>query len=263
MKQFFNILLVTVLLTSCNEYQKALKSEDSATKFKMGVKLYEEGKYAKANRLFIQIVPNYRGKPQAEKLMFLYADTFYQMNENYTAGYQFERFATAYPKSEKVEEAMYKSAQSYSKLSPIFSKDQTETKNALDKLQQFANLYPESQYLDEINKLVKEMQFKLENKAYSIAKQYNAIGDYKASISTFDNFIIDFPGSSLRENALYYRFDSAYQLAVNSIASKKMERLNKASNFYHAFLKAYPNSEYKQKASKSFQDIEKHLLTLS
>ena len=81
MKKFFYILLVFTVLSSCSEYQKVLKSEDIATKFKMGEELYNEGKFAKANRLFAQIVPNYRGKPQAEKLMYLYSNSFYQMGD--------------------------------------------------------------------------------------------------------------------------------------------------------------------------------------
>ena len=79
----------------------------------MGEALYNEGKYAKANRLFAQIVPEYRGKPQAQKLMYLYAQTFYKMKDYYISSYRFERFATAYPKSEKLEEALFLSAQSY------------------------------------------------------------------------------------------------------------------------------------------------------
>lgn len=259
MKHLFYILVASVLLSSCSEYQKVLKSEDVAAKFQLGEQLYNEGKYNKANRLFTQIVPSYRGKPQAEKLMYLYANTFYETDQEYLAGYQFERFVTAYPRSEKLEEAYYKSAMSYAALSPVYSKDQHETKNALEKLQLFANLYPSSSYMPEINKTVKELQYKLELKAYSIAKQYNHISDYQASIKSFDNFIVDFPGSSLREKALFYRFDSAYQLATKSVESKKQERLEKAKSYYSAFKKLYAQSEFIEDAEKMNEDINKQL----
>ena len=221
MKKLVYILLTLVVFSSCSEYQKVLKAEDIAPKFKMGESLYNEGKYAKANRLFAQIVPNYRGKPQAEKLMYLYSNTFYKLKEYYNAGYQFERFAASYPKSEKVAEAAFLSVKSYYMLSPIYTKDQTETKEAIDKIQEFINLYPESEHVAEANTLFKELEFKLEEKAFSIAKQYNHISDYPASIKSFDNFVFDFPGSSLREDALFYRFDSAYQLAMKSVEYKK------------------------------------------
>ena len=73
MNKILYIFLLLVTLSSCSEYQKALKSEDTATKFKLGEELYNAGKYDKANKLFAQIVPSYRGKPQAEKLMYLYS----------------------------------------------------------------------------------------------------------------------------------------------------------------------------------------------
>jgi len=259
MKRIFYILILVLSFTSCNEYQKALKSEDIATKFKMGEALYNEGKWAKANKLFVQIVPNYRGKPQAEKLMYLYADTFYQMKDFYLSGYQFERFAKAYPKSTKLEEAYYKSALSYGELSPVYSKEQEETATALEKLQLFANLYPNSSYMPEINKLVKDLNFKMENKAYSIARQYNLISDYKASIAAFDNFLSDFPGTSLREKALYYRFNSAYELGTRSVEYKKQARLEKAKSYFSGFKKAFPNSEFIEDATKMNEVLTEQL----
>ena len=112
-----------------------------------------------------KLYPNYRGKPQAEKLMYLYSNSFYKMKDYYVAGYQFERFASSYPKSEKLEEASFFSAKSYYMLSPAYSKDQKETKEAIEKLQEFINLFPESEYLPEANKLVKELDFQARNES--------------------------------------------------------------------------------------------------
>ncbi|MFD0988991.1 outer membrane protein assembly factor BamD [Mariniflexile jejuense] len=268
MNKFLYILLAFTILSSCSEYQKALKNEDIATKFKMGEDYYNEGKFAKANKLFAQIVPNYRGKPQAEKLMFLYSNSFFQMKDYYTAGYQFERFASSYPKSEKLEEASFLGSKSYYMLSPIYSKDQKETKEAIEKLQNFINLFPQSEYLSEANKLVKELDYKLEKKAFETAKQYNTISDFPASVKSFDNFMFNFPGSTLREEALYYRLDSAYKLAVNSVEYKntingvvhlKKERLEQAKEFSTAFKKAFANSKHLEEVNKMASTIDEEL----
>ena len=276
MNKFFYILIVFTVLSSCNEYQKALKADGEgaiATKFKMGEALYNEGKFAKANRLFAQIVPNYRGKPQAEKLMYLYSNTFYKMRDFYIAGYQFERFASSYPKSEKLEEASFLSAKSYYQLSPIYSKEQKETKEAIEKLQEFINLFPGSKYISEANTLVQELDFKLEKKAYEIARQYNHISDYPASVRSFDNFIFEFPGSKLRENALFYRLNSAYKLAVNSVEYKntpqnglvhlKKERLETAKEYSEAFKEIYANSEYIENVNEMASAINEVLKSYS
>ncbi|WP_242085095.1 outer membrane protein assembly factor BamD [Aestuariivivens sediminis] len=257
------ISFVILTLSSCSEYQKVLKAEDIAPKFKLGEELYDAGKFDKANRLFAQIVPNYRGKPQAEKLMYLYADSFYKMKDYYVSGYQFERFASSYPNSEKLEEASFLSAKSYYMLSPVYTKDQTETKEAIEKLQNFINLFPESQYLVEANKLVKELEFKLEQKAFSIAKQYNHISDYPASIKSFENFIFEFPGSSLREDAMFYKLDSAYKLAINSVEYKKEERLKDAKSNLDAFKKYFVNSKYMEEVNNMMEEIDNELQQFS
>lgn len=268
MKQFLYILISLLVLSSCSEYQKALKSEDIAEKFKLGDSLYNQGKYEKANKLFAQIVPSYKGKPQAEKLMFLYSNSFYKMKDYYVAGYQFERFVESYPNSEKLEEAAFLSAKSYYTLSPPYSKDQKATVEAIEKLQNFLNLYPESEYSVEANKLFKELDYKLEKKAYEIAKQYALIApgytkDFNAAIKSFDNFIFEFPGSVLREDALFYKFDAAYQQAMNSVEYKKELRLNQAKEYYTSFKKAYSDSKYIQEADKMALSLEEELKNYS
>ncbi|GGK15240.1 outer membrane protein assembly factor BamD [Yeosuana aromativorans] len=263
MKKFIYIVLVLGLFSSCSEYQKALKSEDTATKFKLGQELYDSGKFEKANKLFAQIVPDYRGKPQAEKLMYLYSQTFYKMKDYYVAGYQFERFASSYPKSEKVDEASFLAAKSNYMLSPVYSKDQTETKKAIEKLQEFINLYPESEYLPEANKLVKELDYKLEKKAFEIAKQYDRISDYEASIKSFDNFIFDFPGSTLREDALFYKLDASYKLAINSVEYKKQKRLHAAELNAETFIKSFADSKYMDQVNDMLVNIKEQLKNYS
>jgi outer membrane protein assembly factor BamD len=255
MKKFAYILFSVIVFSSCSEFQKAIKSEDVATKFKMGTELFDAGKYGKANRLFVQIVPKYRGKPQAQKLMYMYSMSFYHMKDYYTANYQFERFVSAYPTSEKLEEAAFLGAKSYYHLSPVYTKDQKDTKEAIEKLQEFINRFQESEYLDEANVLVKELDYKLENKAFSIAKQYNHINDFQSSIRSFDNFILEYPGTPFREKAMFYRLDSAYKLAINSISNKKEARIESAIAYYNTFKKSYTDSEFVDQANEMIEEL--------
>lgn len=255
MKKLVYILFTILVFSSCSEFQKAIKSEDVATKFKMGTELFDAGKYNKANRLFVQIVPKYRGKPQAQKLMYMYSMTFYHMKDYYTANYQFERFVSAYPTSEKLEEAAFLGAKSYYHLSPIYTKDQKDTRAAIEKMQEFINRFPESSYLGQANTLVQELDYKLENKAYSIAKQYNHIEDFQSSIKAFDNFILEYPGTPFREKAMFYRLDSAYKLAINSVINKKEQRVNDAIGYFNSFNKSYAESEYMNQASKMNDEL--------
>lgn len=260
MKKLIGIFGIFLVLSSCSELQKALKSEDIKTKFDLGTRLYEEGKYSKANRLFTQIVPKYRGKPQAEKLMFMYSNSFYEMSDYHISGYQFDRFTTAYTTSEKVEEAAFLAAKSYYMLSPVYSKEQKETYQAIEKLQLFINKYPESEYLTEANSMVKELNAKLERKAFEIAKQYNITAriaiDYEACIKSMDNLLLEYPGSKFREDALYWKLDSEYKLATNSIEQKKADRTATAIEFYKAYKRIAKKPELIEAADKMFADLQ-------
>lgn len=259
MKKIVLLLLTVFLFYSCNEYQKALKTEDIATKFDMSSKLYEAAKYSKAIRLFEQLAPTYRGKPQAEKLFYMFAQSYYKTSQYYLAAYQFESFVSGYPKSERIEEAAFLGAKSYSMLSPVYSLDQTDTFKAIDKLQVFIDSYPNSIYLPEANKILKALNEKVEKKVFENAKQYNTISDYKAAIVALDNFIVDYPGTPYKEDALFYKFDSAYQLAVNSIPSKMEERLNVAKTAYSNLIKFKADTQYKKKSDQMLVQIEKNL----
>ncbi len=263
MKRGLYILFTAIILVSCSDFQKTLRSDDVAEKFKMGTELFEAGKWSKAHRLLNQILPQYRGKPQAEKLTFMHAMCSYRMRDYYIASYHFDKFTDIYPQSEKAEEAAFLAAKGYYYNSPVYSKEQKETVEAIEKLQLFVNAYPNSQYLSEANTLVKELDFKLEKKAFEIAKQYDLIRDYKASIKSFNNFLLEFPGTTLRNEAMFYRFDAAYNLAILSIDELKEERLNNALGYYNALKKAYPNSEFLEDADRMKEELQQELNTFT
>ena len=259
MKKIISLLLLVAVFSSCNEYQKALKTEDVAVKFDMATKLYDAGKYSKAIRIFEQIAPAYRGKPQAEKLFYMFAQSYYKTKQYTLSGYQFESFVSGYPKSEKLQEAAYLGAKSYSMLSPVYSLDQTDTNKALDKLQTFIDNYPNSQYLAEANSTVKVLSEKIEKKVYENAKGYNTISDYKSAIVALDNFIADYPGTPFKEDALFYKLDSAYQLGINSIPSKMEERLIVAKTAQLNLMKYNAETKYKKVADEMLVRIDKDL----
>jgi len=263
MKKILSILLLTLIFSSCSEYQNALKTEEIGVKYDVATKQYDKGKYMKAIRLFEQIAPSYRGRPQAEKMFYLYAQSYFKTKQYYSSGYQFESFVTSYPKSEKVEEASYLGAISYSKMSPRYSLDQVDTYKAIDKLQAFINTYPTSEYLAGANVIVKDLREKLEKKSFEVAKQYNTIADHKAALLVLDNFITDFPGTKYKGQALFYKLDSAFKLAVNSIDSKKAERLANAKSAYLNLMKYNQETEFKEKADQMLVQIEADLKQFS
>lgn len=260
MKKSLLAITIVSLFASCSSYQKLLRSDDMAKKYSAADSLYKIGKYKKSLALMEQIVPAFRGKPQAEPLMYRYANTFYNLEDFYLSGYQFERFVISYPKSDSVEIASYKSAKSYYELSPRYSLDQKDTYTAMEKLQGFIDNFPNSEYRNDANAMVIELREKLEKKDYETANQYLRISDYKAAIESFDNFIVDHPGSKYRQQAFYGRIEASYLLAINSVPYLVEERLKQTKKHYESFLKYYKEGTLKTDADEILQDVDKRLL---
>ncbi len=264
MRSLLLLCCAMVFLSSCSEYQKVLKNTDAKAKYDMAEKLYNEGDYKRAVRLFEQIAPQYVGKPQGERVMFFFADSYFKTEDYYLAGYQFERFVKSYPRSEKIQEASFLGAKSYYMLSPRYSLDQTDTDKALSKLQTFINTYPESEYFEEANSMATELTTKKEKKEIEIAKQFNKLGKFNypiliSAITALDNFISDNPGSIYREEALYYRIEATTNLAMNSTEDKKKERLEDALASYNNLMRYFPESKFKDEADDLAETIKKEL----
>ena len=252
-------LVTVVLLSGCSEYQKVLNKGKVEDQYKMAVKLFEDGKYNKAITLFEKVTPTYQRKPQMERIQFMVAQANYNTKSYELAAYYFNRFLANYPQSSKIEEATYLTAHSYYLAAPKYSRDQKDTHKALQAFQNFIDKYPDAVRTADANKHYNELTFRLEKKAFEIAKQYYRIESYKASIIAFENFMQDHIGSDLKEDALYYKFLASNELAVNSILLKKEERLQNAVTVYNKFKKNYSDSKRIKELDGLYNNLNKQI----
>lgn len=260
----FTAAIGLMLLTSCSEYQQVLKNNDLTEMYELANRYYQEEDYFKAKRLYELIAPKYAGRPQGERLSFFFADAQFKTRAYYLSSYQFERFIKAYPNSDKREEASFLEAESYYHMSPRFSLDQTDTDKALEKLQNFINNYPNSEYFNRANERVQELKIKKERKAFEIAKQYDNLGEFNlpvlfSAIKSLNNFIIEYPGSIFREEALFIRIKSATVLAENSTANRMMERYEEALDYYKDFRRYYERSKFDEEVEYYHAKIQSGL----
>jgi outer membrane protein assembly factor BamD len=256
------LLMLSLLLFSCGEYQKVLNKGTTAEQYKMAVKMYETKEYSKALRLFEKITPVYRGKPQMERIQFMVAQSNFNEKNYSTSGYYFDRFAKNYPKSSKKEEAAFLSAYSYKLASPSYSLDPTDVNKALASFQEFINTYPASSKIDEANKHYKELRYKLQKKYFEIAKTYYRTADYdlrnyNAAIQAFDNLLSDYLGSEFKEEALYFRLKAAHDFVLKSYDRRKPERINDAIEAYQKLKRNFPESKYMEDSDKMLATLQK------
>jgi outer membrane protein assembly factor BamD len=260
MQRSLNIITLSFLIISCNDYQKLLNSSESEVdKYTAAETYYNNGEYRRANSLIEQIIPSYRGKPQGERLVYFFANSYFETKLYYSAATQFENFIKSYPNSQRIQEAYFMEAKSYYMLSPLYTLDQEDTYTGIDKFQIFINRFPNSEYVAEAIELIDELQNKLEKKEFEIAKQYYTIRDYNSAIKSIDNFIADNPGTIFREEALYYRWLSQYEIAINSVESRIPERVTELERSLDNFLNYYPETIFIEDLSKKI-NIAKQLL---
>ena len=255
------LLMFSLVLFSCGEYQKVLNRGTAEEQYKMATKMYESNKYSKALRLFEKITPTYRGKPQMERIQFMVAQSNFNEKSYSSSAYYFDRFAKNYPKSSKKEEASFLSAYSYKLASPRFSLDATDTKKALEAFQTFIDTYPDSDKIEEANTHYKELRYKLQKKSFEIAKTYYRTADYdlrnyKSSIQAFDNLLSDYLGSEFKEEAYYYRLKAAHDFVLKSTVRRKPERIKDAIEAYEKLKRNFPESKFMEASNEMLATLD-------
>lgn len=256
-KAFYIFIIMTaVLISGCSEYNKVLKSSDIEYKYSKTMEYYNEGEYYKAYPLIEELIAFYRGTDRAEKLYYIYAYSDYYLEDYLLASHRFDKFVETFPRSDYAKECQYMAAYCQYKMSPNYSLDQDPTRKAIDKLQLYINDYPKSKRADTCTQLITELETKLEYKRYNAAKQYLKMEDYRAAYTEFDNLLSNFPDTKYREEAYFLVFKARYKLAVNSIESKKEERIDAALKAYITFVDRFPDSKSIVEAEKWYSELQ-------
>lgn len=256
---YTSIVFLLIIISSCSDYQKLLKSSDYELKYAKAVEYYEAEDYYRAQSLFDDLRSVYRGTDKSEKISYYNAYCSYGLGELSLSAYLFREFAKLYPASEHVEEVEYLAAYCYYLISPETSLEQTYTIAAISELQLFVDKYPNSEKRANAEELIDKLQSKLENKAYNNAMLYYTIMDYKAAITALKNVLKDFPDTKHREDIMFTILKSSFLFAENSIYSKQHERFEATIKEYYSFVDNYPNSKKIKEAEKIFTNSLKFI----
>jgi outer membrane protein assembly factor BamD len=241
--------MLVVAGSSCSKFRQIQKSTDWRVKYDAAFKYYEEEDYYRASILLEELLPIIRGTEEAEKAQFYYAYSLYrQKNQYLLSSHHFKSFYDTYNRSEYAEEALFMYAYSLYQQSPKYNLDQSSTREAIQSMQGFLNRYPYSEYKDQANEIIDQLQLKLEKKAYENAKQYFKLELLKAALVEFENFQRDFPDSRYNEEIGFFLIKAEYELARRSIRSKQAERYNQVVEYYLDFVDTYQNSQYLKEA---------------
>lgn len=254
-------LFLVVMVVGCkSKFEKLRASNNIAQKYQEALKYYNKKKYSKALILFDDLMVKYRGQSEAEDLYYYTAYTNYNLRDYTTARFHFKQFTDTYPNSARAEECRYMGAYCYFLESPKAGLDQEYTYRAIEALQLFINLYPDSERAKEASGLIQQLRDKLETKAFSNAKLYLDMGlqdDYRAAVIAFDNVLREFPDTKYAEEMEFLSIKAQYLYANQSHPRRQEERFGEVLDLYANFITDYPESKFRKEADQLNKDAEK------
>lgn len=263
MRKLIYILPLLMLLASCGEYTKVLKSNDVNYKFEYAKKAYDQKKFLQASTILNDIVTPLRGGPNGEEALFLLAMSYYENKDYLNSAVYFKTYYNRYPKGKYAELARFYSGYGYYLDSPDPQLDQTNTIKAIEELQGFLDYFPKSDRVTVAQNAIFEMQDKLTLKELQNAQLYYNLGNYlgnnyESAIIVSQNALKTYPYSKYKEDFELLILKSKFQEAKQSVNERQSDRYRDVIDEYYSFINNYPDSRHKKEAETIYKIASKH-----
>lgn len=263
-KNILITLLAALLLSSCGEYNKLLKSTDYEYKYEAAKNYFAKGQYNRAATLLNELIAILKGTDKAEESLYMLGMSYYNQNDYQTAAQTFTQYYNVYPRGTFTELARFHAGKALYLDTPEPRLDQSGTYNAIQQIQMFLEYFPNSAKKDEAQNMIFALQDKLVMKEYLSAKLYYNLGNYlgnnyESCVITAQNALKDYPYTNMREDLSILILRAKYEMAVFSVEDKREERYREAVDEYYAFKNEFPESKYMKDADRIFKEAQKIL----
>jgi outer membrane protein assembly factor BamD len=267
-----SLLGAALLLSSCSsQFNAVYKLNDYTYKYEYAKECFANGKYQKAISLLNDVVTPLKGTENAQESLYMLAMAEYCSMDYDGAAQAFKRYYQSYPKGYLAEYAHFYEGESIFESTPEPRLDQSMTVSAITAFQNYLDLYPDAQMKKQAQQRLFELQDKLVMKELHSAKLYYNLGsyfgncedgngnNYEACIVTSQNALKDYPYTTLREDFALLIMKSKFELAQQSVDSKKVERYQDAEDEAYGFINEYPDSKDKKRAEEYIEKCKKYL----
>jgi outer membrane protein assembly factor BamD len=258
----FLLLFSALLFVSCSDYQKLLKSNDPELKYNKAVEYFDKGDFMRASTLFDEVSTYYKGTERSETVLNYIANSYMGQKDYYSASEYFKTYVKTYPKGQYIVESKYMIGYCYYLDSPDARLDQTATHSALTAFQDFVDLFPESDKVQQAVKLMDELNDKLAYKEFMNAKLYFNLGNYlgnnyESAVITAQNTLKKYPSTIYREQLAMIILEAKYEQAVQSVVEKKLDRYRSTIDEYYNYTNEFPEGKMRKQADAIFNQSNK------
>lgn len=259
--RFLTVVLPAVLsLQSCkSEYEVLLNGNDVDAKYAAAFDYLNNGKYSKAAQLFESLSVLTSGTDRDDTVQYYWGLSNYRFKDYYTAETNFTKFISNFPRSPFAEEAAFLRIDCLYRSTLRYELDQIPTHNAVNVISQYMVENPNNSHIDICRRMLKELNDRLDRKAYENARLYYKMEDYKASRVAFRNILKEDAENIYREDILYFIAKSSYKYAYLSVESKQKERYLTFVDDYYNFIGELPDSPYRKELDVLYRRSQKTL----
>ena len=250
MRKGLSVLLVCAMILAggcASKYGRVLKSKDNEYKLKMAEQYYSKQEYLKAQQIFAEIMPVFKGDIRFEDIYYKYAYTAYYLRDYINSENLFKSYTENFPNSTRAEECEYMRCMSFYRQSAKVDLDQTSTVKAIALMQAFINTHPESSRVKDATGIIDECRAKLELKEYKSARLYYDIGYFKAAATAFGVLCDNYPDSDKGDLYKMEEIQSYFKLASQSVKEKQETRFETVIAECTDFELRFNESEYLEK----------------
>ena len=257
--------LLAMVLVSCGEYNKILKSRDAELKYTYAKKYFDEKKYGRSITLLDEILSAYAGSSKEQEILYLLAQSYFYDKDYTTATQYYTRYYNKYPKGDYAELARYNAAYGLYLDSPDARLDQTSTYKSIQQFQTFLEDFPQSAKAPEAQDLMFKLQEKLAYKEYLAARLYFNLGlynrdnYYESCIVTAKEALKRYPFSEFIEEFQILIVRSKYQSAEYSVDNKKQDRYRELIDEHFNYKNMFPSGKYTKESEGYYRKALKEL----
>lgn len=258
------LLALLFVLGGCGDYGKIFKGKNASIKFAKAEELYNKKDFSRALALYEQLKDDYfQNKRDSLEITYVkVAYCYYYLKAYEDASSLFKDFTYKFTRSPRVVDCSYMALYCDYLSVADFDLDQQNTVDIINEIQEFMNAYPDSDYLQKCNDHIDNLRGRIHKKAFEQVNQYFQISEFKAASAAAVLALKSYPDIPQKEQLEYIAYKAQFLYGINSIETKRIERLEKAITLIDDYLDAnrsggLHSSDAKETREKIIKEITK------
>jgi outer membrane protein assembly factor BamD len=210
---------------------------------------FSRKRWQKARTYYSHLYETFPNDPLGRRSLLRIADSFYEQGDPVNlveAQYKYRDFINRYPTSEQADYAMLRIAMCSFRQMEKPDRDQTKTREAVEKFDDMLRSYPNSSLRAEALTKKQEAFDRLARHEHLVAKFYLKRGSFNSAVQRLNYLIDTFPNYGDRAAAFYDLGTSLSRLGRNGEARLYFERV----------ITEFPQSEYAAPARKRLSETK-------